>query len=45
MKNESIELINNITSKRQGIFTGNFIISFLNAGKTGNMPEFKSKKF
>ena len=41
MKNKSIDLIKNIMSKRHSIFTGNFTIFFSNAGKTGNVPEFK----
>ena len=32
-------------SKRQGILTENFTIFTSNAGKTGNVPEFKFDKF
>ena len=41
MKNRSIDLISNIMSNCQGIFTENFAMFFSNAGKTGNVPEFK----
>ena len=33
-----------IMSKRDGIFTENITL-FLNAGKTGNVPEFEFDKF
>ena len=45
MKSKSIDLISNIMSKGHGIFTENFTIFFSNAGKTGNVPEFKFNKF
>ena len=32
-------------SKYHGTFTENFTISFSNAGKTGNGPEFEFEKF
>ena len=41
MINKSIDLICNIMSERHGVFTESFTISFSNAGKTENMPEFK----
>ena len=41
MRNKSIDLISNIMSKRHGTFTETFTILFLDAGKTGNVPEFK----
>ena len=41
MRNEIIDLISNIMSKRHGIFTENFTIFFLNAGKTGSVTEFE----
>ena len=34
-----------IMSERSGILTKNVIISFSNAGKTGNLPEFEFGKF
>ena len=45
MKNKIIDLINNFILKRQGIFTENFTIFISNAGKTGNVLEFKLDKF
>ena len=45
MKNKQIDHISNLTSKRHGIFTGNFTILFSNAEKTGNVPEFEFDKF
>ena len=40
MKNKRIVHISKIMSKRHDIFTENFTIFFLNAGKTLNVPEF-----
>ena len=45
MKNKQIDHVRKIMSKRHGIFTENIIISFSNAGKTGNVPEFEFDKF
>ena len=45
MKNKQIDHMSKIMSKRQGIFNENFTISFSNARKTGNMPEFEFYKF
>ena len=45
MKNKSIDLISNIVSKRQGIFTEKFTIFFSNVGKIANVPEFKFNVF
>ena len=41
MENKSIDLISTIMSKCHSIFTENFTIFYSNAGKTGNVPEFK----
>ena len=45
MKNKIIDLISNIMLKRHGVFTENFTTFFANAGKTGNVPQFKFDKF
>ena len=45
MNNKLIDHISKIISKRHGIFTENFTISFSNAGKTGNVREFEFDKF
>ena len=45
MKNKIINLISNIISKRHGNIAENFTIFVSNAGKTGNVPEFKFNKF
>ena len=45
MKNKIIDLTSKIMSKRRGIFIGKCTTFFSNAGKTGNMPEFKLVKF
>ena len=45
MKNKIIDLISNIMSKHHPIFTENFTIFFSNAGKTGNIPEFRFDTF
>ena len=45
MRKKIIDLISNIISKCHGIFTENFTIFFSNAGKTGNVPEFKFDNF
>ena len=45
MKNKRIVHISKIMSKRHDIFTENFTIFFLNAGKTLNVPEFEFDKF
>ena len=44
-KNKRIDHISKIMSKHHGTFTENFTISFSNAGKTGNGPEFEFEKF
>ena len=41
IKNKQIDHINKIMSKRHDIFTETFTISFSNAGKTVNVPEFE----
>ena len=43
MKNKRIDLMSNILSKRQGIFTENLIIFFSSAGKTENVSVFEFK--
>ena len=45
MKNKQIDLTTNVMSKRYGIFTENFTISFSNAGKTRTVLEFKLDTF
>ena len=45
MKNKSTDLISKNYVKRHGIFAENITILFSNAGKTGNVPEFKFVKF
>ena len=40
MKSKWIDDIGKITSKRHDVFTENLTISFSNAEKTGNLPEF-----
>ena len=45
MENKSVDVISNIMSKRHSIFTKNFTIFFSNAGKTGNVSEFKFDLF
>ena len=41
MKNKIIDLISNFISKGQAVFTENLSIFISNAGKTGNVLEFK----
>ena len=41
MKNKRIDHISKIMSRRHDIFTENFTISFLNAGRAGNVSEFE----
>ena len=45
IQNKQIDLITNIMSKFQGVFTENFTIFFSNAEKIENMPEFEFEKF
>ena len=45
MKNKQIDLTTTVMSKRHGIFTENFTISFSNAGKTRTVLEFKFEIF
>ena len=41
MKNKITDLMSNIMSKGQSIFTENFTIFFSNGGNTGNVLKFK----
>ena len=45
MKNKQIDQINNVMSKRHGIFSKKIYYPFSNAGKSGNVPQFKFDKF
>ena len=45
MKNQRIDHISKIMSKRRGVFTEKFTIFISNAGKTGIVPEFEFDKF
>ena len=44
-KNKRIDDISNIMSKSHCIFAENFTLCFLNAEKTGNVPEFEAERF
>ena len=45
MQNKLIDHTSNTISKRHGIFAKNFTISFSNAAKTENVPEFEFERF
>ena len=45
MKSKQTDHISEIILKRHCVFTENFTIFFSNAGKTGNVQEFKFDKF